>query len=82
MQTKNWINYWRASLADGESINIDASTIDPKYKPEHFDPTQSQLSPELFAAFWPETELTQLKANETREKEILIAPLARVLQPQ
>jgi hypothetical protein len=78
MKLKNWINYWRASLADGESINIDASTIDPKYKPEHFDPTQTNLAPELFAAFWPENELSQLKENEVQEKEILLAPLALV----
>ncbi|MES2063541.1 MAG: DEAD/DEAH box helicase [Bacteroidota bacterium] len=78
MQLKNWINYWRASLADGESINIDASNIEPKYKPEHFDPAQSSLAPELFASFWPENELAQLKENEIQEKEVLLAPLALV----
>jgi Cdc6-like AAA superfamily ATPase len=78
MKIINWIKYWRASLADAESINVDISRLDSKYKPETFDPKENKLSAELFQVFWPEEELKALQEGQVLDKEILISPLSLV----
>ncbi|MBB5438493.1 GTPase SAR1 family protein [Pedobacter sp. AK017] len=78
MDILKWIKYWRDSLADAESINVDVSKIDAKYKTEAYNFEQATLPDQLFKELWPKNELEALKEGQVLDKEILISPLSLV----
>lgn len=78
MNIAKWIKYWRDSLADAESINIDVSKVDARYKTDVYDFSETNLPDEIFKVLWPEDELKALKENQVLDKEILISPLSLV----
>nr|WP_121272485.1 DEAD/DEAH box helicase [Pedobacter schmidteae] len=78
MDILKWIKYWRDSLADAESINVDVSKIDAKYKPEAYNFEEATLPVALFDELWPKNELESLKEGQILDKEILISPLSLV----
>jgi hypothetical protein len=78
MNISKWIKYWRDSLADAESINVDVSKVDARYKTEAYNIIETRLPEEVFKALWPENELKSLKKDQVVDKEILISPLSLV----
>lgn len=78
MNISKWIKYWRDSLADAESINVDVSKVDAQYKTNTYDFNDTKLPEEIFNALWPENELKVLKEDQVLDKEILISPLSLV----
>lgn len=78
MNISKWIKYWRDSLADAESINIDVSKVDAQYKTDAYDFREASVPKEIFNVLWPEDELEALKEDQVLDKEILISPLSLV----
>ena len=70
MNISKWIKYWRDSLADAESINIDISKVAAQYKTDIFNFNETKIPEEIFNVLWPENEIKALKQDQVLDKEI------------